>query len=113
MDYVLRFLAGGIVVSLFAILGDVLRPKSAAGLFGAAPSVALATLSLAFYKEGSDYVATEGRAMILGAVALGVYSFVVCQLLIRARFSALTSTLCAAAAWFVTAFGLQQLMAGF
>jgi hypothetical protein len=94
VDYVLRFLAGGIVVSLFAILGDVLRPKSVAGLFGAAPSVALATLSLAFYKEGPDYVATEGRTMILGAIALGVYS------------------LCAAAAWFVTAFGLQQLLGG-
>ena len=51
--------------------------------------------------------------MILGAIALGVYSLAVCQLLMRARFSALTSTLCAAAAWFVTAFGLQQLLAGF
>jgi hypothetical protein len=28
MDYVIRFLAGGAVVSVFAILGDVLRPKS-------------------------------------------------------------------------------------
>ena len=112
MDYVLRFLAGGIVVSLFAILGDVLRPKSVAGLFGAAPSVALATLSLAFYKEGPDYVATEGRTMIFGAIALGVYSLAVCQLLMRARCSALASTLCAAAAWFVTAFGLRQLLGG-
>jgi hypothetical protein len=29
------------MVTAFAILGDVLRPKSFAGLFGAAPSVAL------------------------------------------------------------------------
>jgi hypothetical protein len=41
MEYLVRFLAGGIVVSAFAELGDVLRPKSFAGLFGAAPSVAL------------------------------------------------------------------------
>jgi Protein of unknown function (DUF3147) len=47
MDYLVRFVAGGVVVSLFAIVGDVLRPKSFAGLFGAAPSVALATLTLA------------------------------------------------------------------
>ena len=33
-------------MSLFAILGDPLKPKSFAGLFGAAPSVALATLGL-------------------------------------------------------------------
>ena len=52
MDYVIRFLAGGLVVSLFAVAGDVLRPKSFAGLFGAAPSVALATLTLAFWKHG-------------------------------------------------------------
>ncbi len=48
MEYFVRFLVGGIVVSAFAVLGDVLRPKSFAGLFGAAPSLALATLSLAF-----------------------------------------------------------------
>jgi hypothetical protein len=112
MEYVIRFLAGGVIVSLFAILGDVLRPKSVAGLFGAAPSVALATLALAFAKHSSNYVAAESRAMILGAAALGVYSFAVCQLLMRAQFSALASTLCAAAAWFITAFGLQQMMAG-
>ena len=44
MDLVLRFVIGGLVVSSFAVLGDMLKPKSFAGLFGAAPSVALATL---------------------------------------------------------------------
>jgi hypothetical protein len=28
MDYVVRFVAGGLIVSAFAILGDLLRPKS-------------------------------------------------------------------------------------
>jgi hypothetical protein len=40
MEYMIRFLAGGVIVSLFAMIGDVLRPKSFAGLFGAAPSIA-------------------------------------------------------------------------
>jgi hypothetical protein len=61
MDYVIRFLAGGLVVSLFAVVGDVLRPKSFAGLFGAAPSVALATLTLTSWKEGGAYVAIDYR----------------------------------------------------
>ena len=39
MEFLLRFLAGELAVSIFALLGDVLRPKSFAGLFGAAPSV--------------------------------------------------------------------------
>jgi hypothetical protein len=37
-EMVIRFFIGGVVVSLFAIIGDNLRPKSFAGLFGAAPS---------------------------------------------------------------------------
>ena len=45
-ETLLRFFIGGAVVSAFALLGDLFKPKSFAGLFGAAPSVALATLGL-------------------------------------------------------------------
>jgi hypothetical protein len=93
MEYLVRFLVGGIMVSAFAVPGDVLRPKSFAGLFGAAPSLALATLSLTLWKEGGGYVSVEGRSMILGALALAVYSFAVCQLLMRARCSRQTCPL--------------------
>jgi hypothetical protein len=112
MEYLVRFLAGGIVVSAFAVLGDVLRPKSFAGLFGAAPSVALATLSLALWKEGGDYVSIEGRSMILGALALAAYSLLVCQLLMRARWSALAATTAAIFLWLAMALGSQQLLIG-
>jgi hypothetical protein len=112
LDYILRFLAGGLIVSAFAILGDVLRPKSFAGLFGAAPSVALATLTLGIINQGVDYVATEGRSMVLGAIAFLLYGFVVCQLLMRFRISALAATGSALALWFAAAFGLKQLIIG-
>ena len=46
IQILIRFLVGGAMVSVFALIGDVLKPKSFAGLFGAAPSVALATLGL-------------------------------------------------------------------
>jgi hypothetical protein len=108
----LSFSAGGIVVSTFAVLGDVLRPKSFAGLFGAAPSVALATLSLTLWKEGSDYVSIEGRSMILGALALAAYSLLVCQLLMRARWSALAATTTAILPWLAIALGSKQLFLG-
>jgi hypothetical protein len=58
-EYVIRFLVGGMVVSAFSMLGDILRPKSFAGLFGAAPSVALATLAIAVYQHGRDYAAQQ------------------------------------------------------
>ena len=112
LDYALRFLAGGIIVSLFAILSDVLRPKSFAGLFGAAPSVALATLMLAFSKHGPTYVAVEGRAMVLGAAAFLLYAILVCQLLMRFRMSALAATVSMLAVWLGVAFALEQIFTG-
>ena len=51
-EMLLRFVIGGSVVSAFALLGEVLRPKSFAGLFAAAPSIALATLGLAAAHQG-------------------------------------------------------------
>lgn len=51
-ELIIRFLVGGTFVSLFAVLGDLFRPKSFAGLFGAAPSIALATLGITIAKEG-------------------------------------------------------------
>jgi hypothetical protein len=78
---VIRFFVGGIVVSSFAIIGDILRPKSFAGLFGAAPSVALATLALTVAGDGRLYAATEGRSMIAGAIAFFAYASLGSQLL--------------------------------
>jgi hypothetical protein len=112
MEYVIRFLAGGLIVSLFAVIGDILRPKSFAGLFGAAPSVALVSLSLAFWKHGGAYVSVEGRSMILGAAAFAVYSFLVCQLLMRVRSSARTATATATVVWLAVAIGLERILLG-
>jgi inorganic pyrophosphatase len=112
METAIRFFAGGLIVSLFAVVADVLRPKSLAGLFRAAPSVALATLPLAFWKDGASTVSVEGRSMIFGAVALAAYSFVVCQLLMRARWSAEAATIAALAGWLVVALGLERALPG-
>jgi hypothetical protein len=105
-EYVVRFVAGGVVVSAFAMLGDVLRPKSFAGLFGAAPSVALVTLGIAIYQHGASYAGSQSLSMMAGAVALAVYSVVVCHLLIRARMRTLPATLFSTGAWLIAAFGL-------
>lgn len=106
MDLIARFVVGGLVVSAFALAGDLLSPKSFAGLFGAAPSVALATLGLTIASEGKAYAAIECRSMVAGAVALGMYSGLVTWLLIRRRGDPLASTLYSLAAWFAVGFGL-------
>lgn len=71
---IIRFLVGGTIVSFFALLGDLLHPKGFAGLFAAAPSVALATLSLTVAAEGPAYAALEARSMIVGEVAFVAYA---------------------------------------
>ena len=70
MDLLWRFLLGGAIVSLFAFLGDVVRPKRFAGIFGGAPSVALATLALTAHKSGPLIGSLEARSMILSSLGL-------------------------------------------
>jgi hypothetical protein len=74
VEWLIRFVVGGMVVSTFALLGDVVRPKSFAGIFGAAPSVALATLALTVHSKSAAYAAIEARSMIAGAAAFVVYA---------------------------------------
>ena len=105
-DLVLRFLIGGLVVSVFAMVGDLLKPRSFAGLFGAAPSVALATLGLTINRNGAPYAAVECRSMLAGAISLGLYAWVVCRLIVRRRVEPLSATLGGIAIWFLAAFGL-------
>jgi hypothetical protein len=103
MDLVFRFIVGGLVVAFFAVIGDGLKPKSFAGLFGAAPSVAFATLSLAVLKDGKAYAALEARSMILGAVAFLVYSWLCMRVLAKAKAGAGTVTIVSLVLWLACA----------
>jgi len=73
-ELALRFVVGGLAVCVFAVLGDLFKPKSFAGLFAAAPSVALASLILAVRGHGAAYATAEARSMIAGGVAFLVYA---------------------------------------
>ena len=94
----------------FALIGDLLKPKSFAGLFGAAPSVALATLGLTVATEGSSYAAVEARSMMAGAIAFFIYASLVSWILMRYRATAFWVTLVAIPLWFAIAFGLWSLV---
>ena len=109
VDILTRLLVGGLVVSLFAAVGDVVEPKSFAGLFGAAPSVALVTLFLTAAKEGQAYAKIEARSMVLGALAFLVYAYVVRHFLLQGKWSALRVSGSALTVWCVCAFGLWWL----
>lgn len=110
-ELLIRFAIGGMVVSLFAIMGDVLRPKSFAGLFGAAPSVALATLTLTIAHDGKAYAATEARSMMLGAAAFVVYAASVSWVLMRYKPSALKTSVALLPVWLGISLGVWLLIA--
>jgi hypothetical protein len=104
----MRFLIGGVAVSAFSILGDLFRPKSFAGLFGAAPSIALATLGLTIASEGKSYAATEANSMMAGALAFFVYASCVSWTMMRARFAASWVAMAELTVWGAVAFVLWE-----
>lgn len=109
-DLIVRFLIGGFVVSAFAVLGDMFRPKSFAGLFGAAPSIALATLTLVIIKDGRDYASVEARSMIIGAIALGCYCQLVSFVMMRLKWPTVLVTTLSIVLWFLVAFTLWKII---
>jgi hypothetical protein len=111
-DLILRFLIGGIVVSAFASLGDVLKPKSFAGLFGAAPSIALATLGLTIAANGKMYAGTEARSMVAGALAFFLYACLCSWLMLNRKSKCMPVTISALAFWLVCSISLWFLVLG-
>jgi hypothetical protein len=105
-ELVTRFLIGGVVVSLFALISDLLRPKSFAGLCGAAPSIALATIGLTIAKSGAQYASIEARSMVLGAAGFLAYALAVSYVLARYKPSTLLATISLMPIWAATSFGL-------
>jgi hypothetical protein len=79
IDTLTRFLIGGLFVSVFAVLGDILKPKSFAGLF---------TLILTTNSRGNDFAAAEARSMVLGAIGFFASAWAVCHILVRYKLTA-------------------------
>jgi uncharacterized membrane protein (GlpM family) len=98
-DMLLRFLIGGLVVSAFAVIGDMVKPESLGGVFAAAPTIALATIPLTLHKHGAVYTAQDARSMVGGAIAFFCYACVVSFVLMRKRTSAMKTAGFSLAVW--------------
>jgi hypothetical protein len=112
VELVWRVLVGGVLVSFFAMPGDVLRPKSFAGLFSAAPSVALPTIGLTIHTNGKGFAAQEATTMPPGSAAFLLYAVLVSFVLRRYRPSALKATIALLPLWFAAALGSWLMLAG-
>jgi hypothetical protein len=105
-EIAIRFVIGGVSVSIFAVLGDICKPKTFAGLFGAAPSVALATLALTVAKNGPCYAAVETTSMIISVIGLFVYACCLSRIMIRCHYQTLGVALSLLMVWAATVFGI-------
>jgi hypothetical protein len=99
----IRFLVGGLFVSAFSIISTIFKPRSFAGLFGAAPSVALASLVPTIRTNGASYAAIEARSMLGGAAAFFVYAWCAMILLHRKKPETKLATAALLVVWFAIA----------
>lgn len=80
---VIKGLAGGGLVVAFSLLSEGLSPKRFAGLFSAAPAVALAGLTVTLLDKGAHSAHGNATGMIAGGVGMVAYAAVVVPLLRR------------------------------
>jgi hypothetical protein len=80
---------------------DVLKPKAFAGLFSAAPSVAIASLALTAVLMTSDKAAQSALTMIAGAI--GMIAFCVVAAVLEKRDGAIVGAGVAWLSWVVIA----------
>ena len=74
--YLGKFLVGGTVVVLFALVSETFQPKRFAGLFSAAPSVLLASLIVTVLLEGTAPASLSASGAVAGAVGLVTFALV-------------------------------------
>jgi Protein of unknown function (DUF3147) len=94
-------LAGGALVVLFALLSETLSPKRFAGLFSAAPAVALVGLAVSLLDKGARDTHESAVAMVAGGAGMAAYAALAIPLLRRAR--AGPAAVLALTAWFLVA----------
>ncbi|HEY1987009.1 MAG TPA: DUF3147 family protein [Terracidiphilus sp.] len=101
-----RFLIGGVIVSIFSVIAEILRPKSFAGLLGAAPSIALATLGITIARHGAIYAAAETRSMVFGAAAFFCYAAAASWMLVRYKTQVLATAVGLMPVWLAASLAL-------
>lgn len=98
-----KALAGGALVVAFALIGEILRPKWFAGLFSAAPSVAVASIVVTIADKGDRAAVLEAIGMMFGAAGFVAFALVDRPLL--DRFNAVVASSLALLAWLLVGIG--------
>lgn len=100
---VVQALAGGALVVAFSLVGAALEPKRLAGIFSAAPSIAIAGLVVTVVTLGDRAASEAAVGMLFGAAGFVAFSVLVRPLI--ARMSAVAASVFGCGAWIVVAAG--------
>jgi len=103
----IRAVLGGLNVCLFAAVAEMVQPKKFAGIFAAAPSVAIAALALTAITKGPARMRADGLGMVAGGVGMVAYTLGV--VFILPRMPALPGALVTLLAWGAAAGGAYLL----
>lgn len=103
LPILLRCVCGGALVVVFSLLAQPLKPRTFSGIFGAAPSIAIASLVVTAAFDGSDHAAACAAGMIIGAIALMGYC--IADAMLTRRIGALRASATNVTVWSVMAVG--------
>ena len=101
----IKAIAGGSLVVVFALLSESLSPKRFAGLFSAAPSVALASLTVTLLDKGSHDARESAVGMLAGSA--GMIAYAACAIPLLRRFNSGPAAVMALGGWLVVAAAIE------
>jgi hypothetical protein len=101
-----KTLLGGLAVIGFSLVGHAGQPKRFAGLFSAAPSVALASLAITVVTKGADGAVPYARGMLIGSAGMLAYCLI--SLFLIERLHALLGSMLVWLIWLAVAGGLYM-----
>lgn len=102
LEHIARFIAGGLLVCVFALISEICMPKQFAGIFSAAPSVLLAGLAITIFTRGTSPAVLTAQGAIAGALGMIVYCIIATPLLKRHK--AMVGSILSLAGWFLISF---------
>ena len=100
LTILVKGLVGGTLVLLFALIGEVIRPRSFAGLTSSAPSIATASLLVTLLTSGALMAWNLSLGMIAGAV--GLVAWCLAGIKLVDRFGSVRGAGAATLVWFAT-----------
>ncbi len=93
---------GGILVVVFSIIGEIIKPRTFSGLFGSAPSIALGGLIISAVTQNISFLKQQLIGMIFGSFGMIVYC-ITAYLLLK-RIKALKASSLALITWFIVTY---------